>query len=216
MVVTRPRSRNRAARASRRSGSGGGVPRRAYVEAQPGELRLAGRVIGQQVDLADPGHRAHEVGGRLDVLVVVVHAGNDRDADPDGRMHAGERSQVVEDDVVRHARGGLVPGLVHQLQVVEHQARVGGRVAQVGPAAESAGVEGRVHAFGAQQPQHLGHEGRLHERLAARDRDAAAGLIEEDPVAQQRRHQRLRLHALAHALERAGRARPPRRPRRGR
>ena len=84
---------------------------------------------------------------------------------------------------------------------------VGGRVAQVRPASEAARVEGRVHALGPEQPQHLGDEGRLHERLAARDGHTTAGFIEEDPVTQQRRHQRLRLHALAHALERPGGAR---------
>ena len=65
-------------------------------------------MIRQQVDPLQMRQRCGERGDLADALVVVVDAGNDRDAEPDGVAALRKRPQVLEDRADRRAviRGG--------------------------------------------------------------------------------------------------------------
>ncbi|OQA31253.1 MAG: hypothetical protein BWY56_02398 [Acidobacteria bacterium ADurb.Bin340] len=119
-------------------------------------------------------------------------------------MDAAQAGEVLQDRSAGHAGGPEVARRVDQLEVVEHQVRVLRHGLQVRPGPEPAGVEGRGGAFGPQGRQGRGHEGGLHQRLAAGEGHAAPALLEEGPVPEHLGHQFRHGHIASHPLERAG------------
>ncbi len=149
------------------------------------------------------------------LAVVVVEPGDHRHPDPDLRMDAGQGLQVVQDDPVGLAGGGPVAGIVHELEVVEHQRGHGRRRRQQCAQGAKPQVSRAVCTPSAPQAlQGLRQEGGLHQRLAAGEGHAAAGLVEEDPVPQQLPDQfgRFQLLRRPAAGRRWGRPPGPRRP----
>ena len=85
--------------------------------------------------------RRGERGDLADALVVVVDAGDHRDAEADGVATLGKRPQVGQDRTDRRAGDFAVPGVVHQLEVVQEEVNVGPHLIEYAPRGKPAGVQ---------------------------------------------------------------------------
>src|SRR5665647_608552 len=82
-------------------------------------------MVRQETDLPD-GLEGKEQGHRLtDVVLVVVDAVNEWDADPDLAPGRNEGLEVLEYRGVRYAGEFPVPGLVHALDIIKDEIRLG-------------------------------------------------------------------------------------------
>ena len=145
--------------------------------AQPLSLVRAQAVVRQQPHGIALGQFAQHFAQRVQALVVVVLAGYQRHADPDFRGFGRQRMQIIENKAVRHAGQLPVPLVVRVFHVVQYEVAKAGRLEQILGLCVPAGVQRSVDAPAVQGSQAFGKELRLDERLAARKRDAASGLL---------------------------------------
>ena len=160
-------------------GGGDGV-RQGVGNAQLLPLEQAQGVVGQHLHALDGGQAGDERAGPAQAVLVVGQAGHQDVPDPEGHPQLRHMPGHGEDVLVRFAGEPAVLFGVDLFQVQDHQAGVlhqlveGGQVIRVVRAEGFAGrVKGRVHLFLMGQPEKLGQEGQLEQRLAAADRDAA-------------------------------------------
>ena len=137
---------------------------------------------GQEVDLPHGGDGGGETGDGLQSRRIVIDAWDKRDTDPDLAVDPAEGAQVLEDEAVRGAGVLLVPGGVHQLEVIEEEVGQRGDGQQVLGGGQAAGVHGGVEAARAAGPEAGAQELELQERFAPGEGDAAAGFVIKDAV----------------------------------
>ena len=99
-----------------------------------------------------------------------------RHANPDVLVNAAQGKQILQNDGIRNARPLPVQVFVHDLQVIEEKIGQRRDGKQVFPWDVARRVDGRVNSFRPACFQQVLKKKRLHERLAAGERHAAAGL----------------------------------------
>ena len=118
--------------------------------------------------------RREETDDGVAVGGVGVDAVDEGDADEVADAQLGDEADVVEDGFVGDARVAAVGGAVHMLEVDQEQLGGGGDGADdVGGGVER-GVDGAVETAAAELPQERERVLRVHQRLAAAERHAAA------------------------------------------
>ncbi len=115
-------------------------------------------------------------------VVTVGDAEDQRNPDADLRPCRQQPEQVVEDRAHVHARGLPVQVRVHGLEVVQEEVGLSGDFEEHVGRGHARGVHGAVDAPLAARPQYVQEELPLEQRLTSGERDAAAGLLVEDPV----------------------------------
>ncbi len=115
--------------------------------------------------------------------------------------------RVVEDDAIVGAGLRAVPNRIHVLEVIQHEVRELRHREEGLPRRKTAGVDGGVEAPPTALVETFRQETGLGERLAAREGHAAAGRVEEDPVALQRVNQVADLEVATRQLASVGRTR---------
>lgn len=187
-------------------GSGHGQGVGVIGGAEAGMFVLADVVIDKQVHhLGRCGQRSEETGGGGEVRLVGVDALDEGYAHPVGGAERGDKTQAVEDALVRHAGVAAMEGRVHVLKVHEEQlAALGDAADDVGAGIER-GIDGTVETATAKFVEELHGIVGMHEGLAATEGDAATAL---------RHHLALLLH-LGHQLVHRPRPSAHRQRRRG-
>jgi hypothetical protein len=82
------------------------------VFADPAGLVQAAAVVGQQADPPDRLEGEQEVDRPPDIVLVIVDAADEGDADPDLAPGRGQAFEIVEDGDVRNAGELAVAGVV--------------------------------------------------------------------------------------------------------
>ena len=139
-------------------------------------------VIGQQLHPRLRQVRVDVCRGAPDVLLVVVHAADDRDSDHDVRGQLREPPDVLQDP--RVGRAGIAPVLlvVHQLEVHEDEVEALQRRPQAVEVELAAGLQGHRQAHVVDPGRQLVQEGGLRRRLPAGERDPPTAVAVEDLV----------------------------------
>lgn len=160
------------------------------TEAQLLILEGAKGVIGQHLDLLDHRVTSHVLTEAVQPLVVVGEARHHHVSHPGGDaalLQLVEEPQVVVPPLASETR---IEVGVHRLDVEQHEVGVAEHIEGAARAEDATGVEGRVEPLGLAEGEKLGGEVGLHQRLATRQRHAAA--LDEATVAQHLVEQLLR------------------------
>ena len=126
---------------------------------------------------------------------LVVHAGNERHTDDEGRAPLPQHIGMAQDRRVVHAGEVLMPRGIGQLDVHHDEVERAHDLAEHFVAHKAARFNGAVNAV--KMRDHVLHERPLHQRLAAGKRHAAAALFKQTAPLEQALRQRFRFHARA-------------------
>jgi len=140
-------------------------------------------MVREQFHRRDIWQRGQKRAGVLDVLFVVVDAGDDRDAKQNSMPRFRELAQIGQDYIVRNACPTAVTGVFHQFQIVEEKVHERADLVEDRPGGETAGIHGGLQAAGATGRQEAQQEAGLGERFTAGESHSAAGLFIENSIA---------------------------------